>query len=126
MLTGIDQTVHRVFSAKFLVIASQVIDITVKFSDELLLETSGVRESLPTLSLNNGGEAILTSGTGTTDWIFSYEFPGGNGTAVPTLDVANTSARSRDSAINCTDSCRAANWNGARANMSVSAPRSTI
>ncbi|CAN0141163.1 unnamed protein product, partial [Laminaria digitata] len=61
----------------------QAIDITVEFSDELLLETSGVRGALPTLLLSNGGEATIVGGTGTREWLFSYEFTGeDNGTDV--------------------------------------------
>lgn len=97
----------------------KVIDVTVEFSDELFLETSGARGPLPTLSLNNGGEAVLVGGTGSSQWLFSYDFLGGNGTAVSLLDVANYSETS-PLAINCTAGCRAANWNGAEGNLSVS------
>lgn len=94
----------------------QAIDIVVEFSDELLLETSGLRGALPTLSLNNGGEALLVAGTGTREWIFSYDFVGDNGTEISALDVANNSF----TAINCTGECRASNWNGATADLMVS------
>lgn len=94
----------------------QVVSITVEFSDELLLETSSVRGALPTLSLSNGGEATIVEGTGTREWLFSYDFTGeDNGTDIAVLDIANDST----SAINCTAGCRASNWNGATANLSV-------
>lgn len=97
-----------------------MIDILVHFSDELLLETSGLRGALPTLSLNNGGEAVLVEGTGTKTWLFSYEYPGGSETTESWLDVANESEHSAKTTLNCTVGCRAANWNGERANLSVS------
>ncbi|CAM9102436.1 unnamed protein product [Scytosiphon promiscuus] len=112
--------------------AGQVIDIAVEFSDELLLETSGTRSSssgtLPTIYLNNGGEAELVGGTGTREWLFSYTFLGaaaagtegssGNESDVPVLDIANGSFP-YPAAINCTDGCRAPNWNGVIANLSL-------
>lgn len=109
-----------------------MIDITVEFSDELLLETSGIRSgssgTLPTIALNNGGEAELVGGTGTRDWQFSYTFSaaaasgtgsfGGDDNDVSVLDFANSSFPF-PAAINCTGGCRASNWNGASANLSV-------
>ena len=96
--------------------AMQVVGITVEFSDELLLETSGVHGALPTLSLSNGGAAAIVGGTGTREWLFSYDFTGeDNGTDMSVLHIANDSV----TAINCTEGCRASNWNGAKANLSV-------
>ena len=94
---------------------NQSISITVEFSDELLLSTSGRPDALPTISLNNGDEAVLVGGTGTRWWFFSYDFKGDDGTDVPVLDIANDSL----TAINCTSGCRAWNWNGAPADLSV-------
>lgn len=100
---------------------NQVIDITVQFSDELLLETSGLTQ-LPTLPLNNGGEAVVVGGTGTRAWLFSYAFLGSagdeSGSAVSVLDIANDSLFS-PAMVNCTEGCRASNWNGGAANLSV-------
>lgn len=100
----------------------QAIGITVEFSDEVLLETSGVRGALPTLSLSNGGKATIVGGTGTREWVFSYDFTGDNETGADTsvLDIAND--YSNPATINCTAGCRASNWNGATANLSVRSP----
>lgn len=93
----------------------QKVDISLKFSDELFLETSGARGALPTLSLNNGGEAVLVAGTGTSVWLFSYVYAMDAGTEVDILDVANAT-----SLVNCTGGCRAYNLNGVTADLSVS------
>ncbi|CAM9243696.1 unnamed protein product, partial [Ectocarpus sp. 8 AP-2014] len=107
--------------------AGQVIDISVEFSDELLLETSGLRSgTLPTIPLNNGGEAQVVAGTGTREWLFSYTFlaatttggVNGNDSDVAVLDIANDSFPF-PAIINCTGGCRASNWNGATANLSL-------
>lgn len=101
------------------VYTNQVIDITVQFADEVvLLDASSVRGALPTLSLNNGGEATLTGGTETAEWFFSYEYTGTYGTAVSNLDVANFS-ETLTLAINCTVECRAVNRDGATVDLSV-------
>lgn len=100
-----------------------MIDIIVEFSDELLLETSGLTR-LPTLPLNNGGEAVVVGGTGTREWLFSYAFLGSageeeNGSDVSVLDIANDSLSFPGMTVNCTVGCRASNWNGVAANLSV-------
>lgn len=96
-----------------------MIDITVEFSDELLLDTSG-GDTLPTLPLNNGGEAELVGGTGTREWLFSYTFPeeavAAAAGAVAVLDIADDSV---PVTIGCTGDCRASNWNGVTADLSV-------
>lgn len=93
-----------------------MIDITVTFSDELLLDTSG-GDTLPTLPLNNGGEAELVGGTGTREWLFSYTFPeAAAGSGVVVLDIADGS---NPAMIDCTGDCRASNWNGVEADLSV-------
>lgn len=74
-----------------------------------------MRGALPTLSLSNGGEAEIVGGTGTKKWRFSYTFLGEHGFNTAALDVANNTS----SAINCTSGCRASNWNGNTANLSV-------
>eukprot|EP00752_Nemacystus_decipiens_P003960 g3626.t1 len=97
--------------------AGQVIDITVEFSDELLLDTSS-GTTLPTLPLNNGGVAELVGGTGTREWVFSYIFPEDTAAAtasgVAVLDIADAPV-----AIDCTGVCRAANWNGVTADLTL-------
>lgn len=95
----------------------QVIDITVSFSDELLLETSGSgTDALPKLTLNNGDEAELVGGTGTREWLFSYTVPeDAAGSEVSVLDVAAGSPAT----VTCTGDCIAANWNGDVADLSV-------
>ncbi len=95
----------------------QVIDITVLFSDELLLESSGSgTDAFPKLTLNNGGEAELVGGTGTREWLFSYTVPeDAAGSDVSVLDVAAGSP-----AVICAVNCVAANWNGVSANLLVS------
>lgn len=107
------------------IVINQVIDITVEFSDELLLETSSSGLTrLPTLPLNNGGEAVVVGGTGTREWLFSYAFLGAgdygyeSGGDVSVLDIANDSFPF-PAMVNCTGGCRASNWNGVTANLSV-------
>lgn len=95
-----------------------MIDITVEFSDELLLDTSG-GGALPTLPLNNGGEAKLVGGTGTREWLFSYTFPETAGAGVAVLDIADGSIPAM---VACTGGCRASNWNGVTADLSVRNP----
>lgn len=97
-----------------------MIDITVKFSDELMLDTSS-GNTLPTLPLNNGGVAELVGGTGTQEWLFSYTFPEDAAAAaasgVAVLDIANDPVT-----IACTVGCRASNWNGVTADLTVRQP----
>lgn len=99
----------------------QVIDITVEFSDELLLDTSS-GNTLPTLPLNNGGVAELVGGTGTREWMFSYTFPedatAAAASGVGVLDIA----AGVPVMIDCTGGCRAANWNGVTADLTVRQP----
>lgn len=95
-----------------------MVDITVEFSDELLLDTSA-GDALPTLPLNNGGEAELVGGTGTREWLFSYTFPeeaaAAAASGVAVLDIADVVSVM----IDCTGDCRASNWNGETADLSV-------
>lgn len=95
-----------------------MIDITVEFSDELLLATSGSGTgALPKLALNNGGDAELVGGTGTREWLFSYTVPmDAAGSAVSVLDIASGSPAT----VTCTGGCVASNWNGDTADLSVS------
>lgn len=97
-----------------------MIDVTVTFSDELLLDTSS-GNVLPTLPLNNGGEAELVGGTGSREWLFSYTFPedaaAAAASAVAVLDIADVPVT-----IDCTGGCRAENWNGEAADLSVRKP----
>lgn len=92
-----------------------MIDVTVEFSDEMLLDLSS-GGTLPTLPLNNGGEAELVGGTGTREWLFSYTFPedAAAASAVAILDIADDPV-----AIDCTGGCRASNWNGVTADLTV-------
>lgn len=58
---------------------------------------------------------MLVKGTGTREWLFSYDFLGNDGTDVLLLDILKDSF----AAINCQQECRAWNWNGAAVDLSV-------
>lgn len=54
-------------------------------------------------------------GTGTREWLFSYDFLGNNMSDIVLLDIE----KDPFAAINCEQECRAWNWNGAAVNLSV-------
>jgi hypothetical protein len=68
------------------VILGQVVTLTVNFSESVIVNTSG---GTPTLSLNDGGVATYTGGSGTGALAFSYTVAAGQNTSDLTVTALN-------------------------------------
>lgn len=68
-------------------IAGQTIDIVLKLNKDITVDDSG---GTPTLSLNSGGSAEYTSGSGSDELIFTYTVQPGDDASI--LDVTGTDA----------------------------------
>jgi len=91
--------------------ASKVVTLTVNFSAAVTVNTTG---GTPKLTLNDGGTATYTGGSGTTALTFSYTVAAGQNT--PDLVVSSfnlNGATVKDGAGNVADLSAAANYNPA-------------
>jgi hypothetical protein len=89
--------------------AGKVVTLTVNFSGAVTVNTAG---GTPTLSLNDGGTAIYTAGSGTSGLTFSYTVAAGQNT--PDLVVSSfnlNGATVKDAAGNAADLSGASNNN---------------
>ena len=87
----------------------QVVTLTVNMSEVVIVDTTG---GTPTLSLNDGGTATYTAGSGTSALAFSYTVAAGQNT--PDLVVSSfnlNGATVKDGAGNAADLSGASNYN---------------
>ncbi|UVO35209.1 hypothetical protein KUL72_27695 [Bradyrhizobium arachidis] len=91
--------------------AGQVVTLTVSFSAVVTVNSAG---GSPTLTLNDGGTATYTGGTGSTALTFSYTVAAGQNTSDLTVSSLNLSgAIITDGAGNAADLSGASNYNPA-------------
>ncbi|WP_035973166.1 alkaline phosphatase family protein [Bradyrhizobium sp. WSM3983] len=87
----------------------QVVSLTVNLSEAVTVNTSG---GTPTLTLNDGGTASYTSGTGSSALIFSYTVAAGQTTSDLTISTLNLNgAAISDGAGNAANLAGATNYN---------------